>query len=122
MRVVRIIVLSAFILLGCSACSFLAPKTQKISLYADQPDALIYVNGKEVGKGCCVVDMPRNKDATVSGILGNKRTDVVLSRELSMTGIADCCGCFLLFPLSGLLSPGAWQLSQDYVPLHIPNN
>lgn len=122
MRVIRIIVLSAFVLLGGSACSFFAPKTQKISLYADQPDALIYVNGREVGKGGCIVDMPRNKDATVSGILGNRRADVVLSRELSMTGIADCCGCFLLFPLSGLLSPGAWQLSQDYVPLHIPTN
>ena len=122
MRAFRHICLAAFILLGCNACSFFAPKTQKISLYADQSDALIYVNGREVGKGGCIVDLPRNKEATISGALGNKRADVVLSRELSMTGIADCCGWFLLFPLSGLFSPGAWQLSQDYVPLHIPTN
>ncbi len=103
------------------SCSFFAPKTAQVKVIADNPQASLYVNGKEIGQGSAVVTLPTDRQATFAGVLGKKRTDVILDYELSPCGIVDLsAGCFLLFPLLGFRSPGAWQLTQDTVPLHIP--
>ncbi len=103
------------------SCSFFAPKTAQIKVIAANPQATLYVNGKEIGQGSAIATLPTNKQATFAGVLGKSRTDIVLDYELSNCGIADLsAGCFLLLPLLGFCSPGAWQLTQDTVPLHIP--
>lgn len=106
-----------------SACSLAAPRTQAIQVRADSPSATIYVNGKESGKGSCLVVLPSNKTAVFKAIEGEKQsTDILLKPELSICGITDLASWWLLFPLVGLTSPGAWHLPQDTVPLHIPQN
>lgn len=98
----------------------MAPRTAHVKVIADDPQAILYANGVEIGRGSTVVTLPSNRSATFTGMKGNRRTDVVLDRELSPYGMVDLSACFLLFPLIGLCSPGAWQLTQDTVPLHIP--
>lgn len=106
-----------------SACSLVAPRTQAIQVRVDSPAATIYVNGKASGKGSCLVFLPRDKAAVFKAIEGEKQsTDIILKPELSVCGITDLASWWLLFPLIGLLYPGAWQLPQDTVPLHIPQN
>lgn len=102
------------------SCSFLGPKTQTVQIWADEPDAMIWVNHQQVGRGKAVVNLPSNKPAIFKGAVGNRETIVTLDTELSRYGIMDLCGWWLIVPLSGFLSPGAWQLEQDVVPLHIP--
>lgn len=113
-------------LVGClcitslSACSFAAPKTQPVRVWADSPTADIYVNDRKCGTGRCVAILPRNKIAIFRAQEHNATSgDIILEPELSLCGYTDLCSGFLLFPLTGLLAPGAWQLPQQTVPLHI---
>lgn len=113
-------VVAALLLL--SSCSQMGPKTQAVRVWADSPTAEIFVNGESVGTGKAIVTLPTDKQATFSGREGDARTDVVLRPRLSHYGITDMCCGWLLFPLCGLRSAGAWELPQDVVPLHIPRN
>ncbi len=104
----------------CS-CSFVAPGTAHIRVVADNPQALLYANGVEIGRGSAIATLPTNRAATFTGVLGDRRTDIVVDRELSPYGVADLAGgCCILFPFIGFCAPGAWQLTQETVPLHIP--
>lgn len=107
-------------LLLLSSCSYMGPQTQTVRVWADSPTADILVNGEPVGTGKAVVTLPTHRKATFTGREGTARTDVVLHPQLSYYGVADLCGGWLLFPLCGLSSAGAWELPQDVVPLHIP--
>lgn len=100
----------------------MGPKTQTVRVWADSPTADILVNGEHVGCGKAVVSLPTDKTATFTGVEGCARTDVVLHPRFSYDGVADLSFCWLLFPLYGLTSAGAWELPQDVVPLHIPRN
>lgn len=111
------------VVLALSACSLAAPRTQAVQVRADSPAATIYVNGKEQGKGACVVVLPSDKPATFRASEGDKQSsNILLEPELSICGITDLASWWLLFPLIGLTSPGAWHLPQDTVPLHIPQH
>ncbi len=104
-----------------TSCSFVAPRTAHVRVVADDPQAMLYANGVEIGRGSAVATLPTNRPATFTGMVGDRRTDIVLDCELSPHGIADLAGgCFILVPFVGLCSPGAWRLTQDTVPLHIP--
>lgn len=82
-----------------SSCSFAAPCTQAVQVQADSPSATIYVNGKESGKGSCVVVLPCDKTATFKAIEGEKKSaDILLKPELSVCGITDLASWWLLFP------------------------
>ncbi len=118
--VAKLFLYSSALLLG--ACSFIAPRTTSVRVVADNSQAVLYANGVEIGRGSAVVNLPCNRRATFSGMLGDRRTDIVVDRELSSYGIADLAGgCCLIIPFIGFCSPGAWQLTQDTVPLHIPS-
>lgn len=111
------------VVLALSACSPAAPGTQAVQVRADSPAATIYVNGKEQGKGDCVVVLPSDKPATFRASEGDEQSsDILPEPELSICGITDLASWWLLCTRFGLTSPGAWHLPQDTVPLHIPQH
>lgn len=108
--------------LSLESCSAFGPRAQTVRVWADSPGAQISVNGQPVGHGSTVVTLPADKRALFEAVEGTRRTHVVLEPELSPYGIADLSGWMFIFPLIGIRYPGAWQLPQDTVPLHIPQN
>jgi len=110
---------AGLLLLIGGGCSMLAPGTQQLSISASEDDAKIYVNGDLGGTGRAKVIVPRNQTISVlvkkDGFYPSERT---IHYTLSNTGIADLVGgSICLFPLVGLLSPGAQRLSEENVSI-----
>ncbi len=111
---------TALLLLSLTSCSLFSPGRQTVKIVPDDPNATIFVNGENMGKGVVVTRLKKTKSAAITASCGEKHGVAILSSELSPTGVLDIIGgCLFLFPFLGFMSGGAFQLDQDTVPVHL---
>ena len=97
-----------------TGCSFFAPYKQNIYINGTPADATVVVNGNVV-KIPATIEVARNKNLTIIAHKeGFKPYKVTTGYSLNTIGTLDAIGCYLLLlPGLGLLSPGAWELSNN---------
>ena len=105
---------AAGLLILVSGCSFFAPYKQTIYINGTPADATVIVNGKTVLVPA-ELQVPRNKNLTIIAYKnGFEPYKTTTGYSLNTIGILDAIGCWLvLLPGLGLLSPGAWELSES---------
>ena len=103
-----------FSMMFIEGCSFFAPYTQTIHINGSPADATVVVNGI-ITSVPASIEVPRNKNLTIIAHKeGYNPYNVTTGYSLSTIGTVDAIGCYLLLlPGLGLLSPGAWELSED---------
>lgn len=108
------ILLVCIIITTVTGCSFFAPYKQKVYINGTPADATVVINGNIV-KIPATIEVPRNKNLTIIAHKdGFKPYKVTTGYSLNTCGTLDAIGCYLLLlPGLGLLSPGAWELSND---------
>ena len=116
MRLISV-TLCATLSLGQAGCSLFAPHTVNI-IVASHPEADLYVDGLKIGRGTATHFVKRNSSHIIMAKLDDQTAMVTIGTTLSTTGVLDIIGgIFLLFPLIGLLSPGAWSPDQEAITL-----
>jgi len=100
-----------FVTVSFSGCSIFAPSMQTIQVSSSPDGATVVAGGKPVGETPIQFDAHRGKDLLIEikkpGYQSQFRTT---SRTLSSIGTVDVIGAyFILLPLLGLLSSGAWK-------------
>ncbi len=101
----------AFVTVSFSGCSIFAPSMQTIQVSSSPDRATVAAEGKPVGETPVQFDAHRGKDLLIEvkkpWYQSQFRTT---SRTLSSIGTVDVIGAyFILLPLLGLLSSGAWK-------------
>lgn len=104
-------IVSAAVMVSFSGCSFFAPSMQTIHVTSSPSDAKVVAGGRPVGQTPVQFEAHRGENLLIevqkSGYQTQYRTS---SRTLSTIGTLDVVGgFFLLLPLFGLLSSGAWK-------------
>lgn len=94
-----------------SGCSIFAPSMQTIQVSSSPDGATVVAGGKPVGETPIQFEAHRGKDLLIEvkkpGYQSQFRTT---TRTLSSIGTVDVIGAyFILLPLLGLLSSGAWK-------------
>lgn len=105
-RMILILVVVSF-----SGCSIFAPSMQTIHVSSSPDGATVLAGGNPVGQTPVQFEAYRGKDLLIEvrkvGYQSQFRTT---SRTVSSIGTVDVIGAyFLLLPLLGLLSSGAWK-------------
>ena len=108
----------------CCACSIFNGHEQTLRIISTPKDATIYVNDTP-HTSPLEINVPRNDDVRIRVVKdGYYPFETVSRTTLSGYGITDTVsGCFLLLPLIGLASPGAWELTRtdfDVLLVQIP--
>ena len=107
-------------LIGLQGCSLFVPKTQAVNITATDPNADIYVDGANVGKGTVALQLERNRSHTVNSRANGKAGAVAINKKISTTGWLDIIGgCFFLVPFLGIIGPGFWELEPDQVTVYL---
>ena len=103
-------------------CSLFVPPTQQVTLEANDPQALIYADGRQVGVGSATVKVKRNDSHTFRAAAADGRAATArVGRSISTTGILDIVGTpFFLFPILGIFGAGFYHLDEDYFYLDLP--
>jgi hypothetical protein len=101
---------------GCSA--FQSPR-QSVTVATTTPGAIIKANGVTVGQSPVTFPAKRNQDLNLIATKSGYQDSVMqISRQTSPTFMLDAIGgWFLLFPWIGLLTPGAYELSNTQVEM-----
>lgn len=110
-RTVRNNIISVVVIVSFSGCSLFAPSMQTIHVTSSPPGAKVVAGGQSVGQTPVQFEVHRGENLLIevqkSGYQTQYRTS---SRTLSTIGTLDVVGgFFLLLPLFGLLSSGAWK-------------
>lgn len=100
-----------FVTVSFSGCSIFAPSLQTMQVSSSPDGATIVAGGKPVGETPIQFEAHRGKDLLIEvkkpGYQSQFRTT---TRTLSSIGTVDVIGAyFILLPLLGLLSSGAWK-------------
>lgn len=104
-----------------AGCSFMEPATQTITILASDPAAEISVDGRPVGRGTAVVNLPRKRSHTVVAQVDERAASATIDRRVSTIGMLDLVGGFvLLVPWIGVLAPGFWTLDPESVIVTLP--
>lgn len=106
--------LIAIALIFSTGCSALKPVNDRISINCRPMDATVLVNGNKV-PGITSLEVPRNQKVTVQAYKdGYLPYSKVVDNHLSIAAILDAFGTFIMiFPVLGLITPGAWDLDQN---------
>ncbi|MDR4463921.1 MAG: PEGA domain-containing protein [Nitrospira sp.] len=101
----------AVVTVSFTGCSIFAPSMQTLHVSSSPDGATVVAGGKLVGETPIQFDAHRGKDLLIEikkpGYQSQFRTT---SRTLSSIGTVDVIGAyFILLPLLGLLSSGAWK-------------
>ena len=97
------------------------PATQTITILASDPAAEISVDGRPVGRGTAVVNLPRKRSHTVVAQVDERAASATIDRRVSTIGMLDLVGGFvLLVPWIGVLAPGFWTLDPESVIVTLP--
>ncbi|GKS64677.1 PEGA domain-containing protein [Nitrospira sp.] len=101
----------AVVAVSFTGCSIFAPSMQTLHVSSSPDGAMVVAGGKPVGETPIQFDAHRGKDLLIEvkkpGYQSQFRTT---SRTLSSIGTVDVIGAyFILLPLLGLLSSGAWK-------------
>jgi hypothetical protein len=109
-RIIAVLVLITF-----SGCSFFAPSKQTIHVSSSPDGAKILAGGQPIGMTPIQFEAHRGDNLLIEVQKAGYQTQYrTTSRTLSSTGLLDVIGgCFLLLPLLGLLSSGAWKHDPD---------
>ena len=122
MRKLVSVVLLPAVLCFATACSLASPSNQTIMISPSHPRAEIYVDGQLKGVGTQSVLLSKRRQHSVMAKCGLSSGVAMIDRNLSMTGVLDLIGGFLLLvPFIGLVSAGAWELSPNSVSVPIPD-
>ena len=109
----------AAILASSGGCSVFRPARQSILITPSEPNALVYVDGAQVGSGTTSVDLQRNKSHSVVAKVGERSGSAAIGTKISTTGILDIAGGFIwLVPFAGIAAPGFYDL--DTTSVHVP--
>lgn len=111
LRTVRNKIISVVAMASFSGCSFFAPSMQTIHVTSSPSEAKVVAGGRPVGQTPVQFEAHRGENLLIEvrkpGYQTQYRTS---SRTLSTIGTLDVIGgFFLLLPLFGLLSSGAWK-------------
>ena len=103
-------------------CSLFVPPKQSVTLQSNDPRATLYADGKMVGTGSATLKLRRNDSHIFRAETPDGRTATArVSRTISDTGVLDVVGgVIFLVPFLGVLAPGFWNLSQDFLYLDVP--
>lgn len=107
--------IASLALVTFSGCSFFAPSKQTILVTSSPEGAKVLAGGQAVGQTPVQFEAHRGDNLLIevqkTGYQTQYRTT---SRSLSSIGLLDVIGgCFLLIPLIGLVSSGAWKHDPD---------
>lgn len=97
-------------LVSTTGCSLVAGGTQRFSVNSEPSGALVFINGNNAGSTPLETRIPRRQNAIVIvRKKGYHPATLSTSRDLSTVGAIDViAGIFLLVPLLGLFSGGAY--------------
>jgi hypothetical protein len=111
MRTVWNQIISVGVMVSFSGCSFFAPSMQTIHVTTTPPGAKVVAGGRPVGQTPVQFEAHRGENLLIEvGKPGYQTQYRTSSRTLSTIGTLDVIGgFFLLLPLFGLLSSGAWK-------------
>jgi hypothetical protein len=106
---------AVLVVVSFGGCSIFASSMQTIHVSSSPDGATVLVGGKPVGQTPVQFEAHRGKDLLIEvqkpGYQSQFRTT---SRTLSSIGTVDVIGAyFILLPLLGLLSSGAWKHDPD---------
>ncbi len=108
----------AVALLASTGCSLFVPHTQRVTVRAWSPAALIQIDDVPVGTGRVQADVSRNKAHVFSATLAGRREAVVVDKHISVTGVLDVVGgIFFLVPIVGTFAPGFYDLDRTDITL-----
>lgn len=109
--------LSIALLVTSTGCSLVMPHTQMLQVIPSEPDADVSVNGTVIGRGNVSTRVKRSKDVAIMVQKpGYEPVTRTVHTTLGKVGWLDLvAGYFLLIPLFGLLSPGAYRLEEEHV-------
>ena len=102
-----------------TGCSAFQPSTQNVTVSTTTPGATIKANGVTKGQSPLTFAAKRDQDLNLIAIKPGYQDSVLqIPRQTSGTFMLDAVGGFIwLVPWIGLLTPGAYQLSQTQVEL-----
>jgi PEGA domain len=107
-----------------AGCSAFQPSTQNVTVSTTTPGALIKANGVTKGQSPITFAAKRDQDLNLIAVKPGYQDSVLqIPRQTSGTFMLDAVGGFIwLIPWIGLLTPGAYQLSQTQVELPLNKN
>jgi hypothetical protein len=115
---VGLVIVALIIMPGCS---LFVKKEQAVTIRATDPNADIYVDGANMGKGTLSLTLDRTRSHTVTAKTADgKAGAAAINKKVSGTGVLDIVGgIFFLVPFLGLLGPGFWELDPDSVTVYL---
>jgi len=116
---ITVVVIAAY--LNLSACSFLAPRSQRINITPSNKNAIIYVDRELVGVGPQSIMLKKTSIHSVTAKCGNSAGTAIVHRKISATGWLDFTGFLFVLPLIGLIAPGSRSLTPSTVSVTIPD-
>lgn len=105
----------------CCACSAFRSPKETISVMTNQPDSIIYINGKKVGHGNVQTKVKRSKNVQVMASKpGYQSAYYNIDSNINVTGILDIIGTFIwIVPIIGIFTPGSKSLDENNVALNL---
>lgn len=102
-----------------TGCSAFQPSTQNVTVSTTTPGATIKANGITKGQSPVTFSAKRDQDLNLIAMKSGYQDSVMqIPRQTSGTFMLDAVGGFIwLVPWIGLLTPGAYQLSQTQVEM-----
>lgn len=101
-----------------TSCSLFVEGKQRVSIMTSDPDAMIHVDGKYLGKGQGVALLKKNEYHSATATKGNLFASFQIDYQISTTGLLDGIGAGLFaIPALGFISAGAWELETTDVYL-----
>ena len=111
------VTLLSMTLIGCST---VVPPTQLVTIAASEPDANIFVNGRQVENPAKIRAKRKNSLSIEAQKPGFHVATRTVRPTISTTGVADIIGFFIiLLPGIGMLTPGAWRLEETDIHLQM---
>jgi hypothetical protein len=103
-------------------CSAFVTSTQPVSVTATDAHAELFADGQSIGTGSATTRLKRNESHTFMAKTTDGRAGTAqVGHSFSTTGMLDLIGgIFLLVPLIGLLTPGAWDLDSTTIMIAVP--
>jgi len=117
-KIISITLSFSIVLSGCSA---FAPRTQTVSASCSEADATLQINGGQTYIGQTKIEARRDKVFSYSCFKqGYYPAHKSVSYSISPTGVADFIGSmFILIPIVGIFTPGAWDLDEKEVTINM---
>jgi|SRR6266446_7322162 len=101
-------------------CSLFVPKQQAVTIRASDPNADIFVDAENVGKGTISMTLDRTRSHTVTAKANGRAGAAAINKKISGTGVLDIIGgCIFLVPFLGVLGAGFWELDPDSVTVYL---